>query len=721
MRKVPTLLGGVAVALGAALAAAQTPLLGPEIPVNTYTTGNQTFPAATIDPQGNFVLVWQSNGQDGDGQGVFGRRFDAAGTPLGSEFQVNTYTTGYQYRPKVAHDGSGNFVVVWQSYPQTGDDAGSIFGRRYDNAGNPLGGQFHVNTYTTNWQSHPSIAMSPSGKFIVAWESVGQDGDGPGVFAQRFDAAGAPEGNEFQVNTTTIGVQHDPAVAMTDLGSFVVVWSSGEFGTANYDVFGQRFNATGAAIGEEFQVDTRTGQKARQPAVAMDNDGDFAVAWTQYDTIDGDGDAVFARRFGESGDPEGAPVRANASNLSPFNPSVAFDATHEFIVCWNDAGDNPAQPGGLGIFAQRFGDPSVPVGSNFQVNVFSTGNQLFPSVAMNGNGNFVVAWQSQYLDGSNYGLAARRGEFHAAQPMQVDAHAPATGTQNLNGVLEPGETVQVEPAWMNTLGVDLADGVGTANDFTGPAGATYTLDDGAADYGIITAGATNDCFTATGNCYVMTVDAPAVRPGPHWDAAFTEAFSYGTKVWTLHVGESFPDVPRSQQFYKFIENLFHNGITGGCAGGNYCPDASVTRAQMAVFLLKSEHGSRYVPPPCAGVYPDVTCPSPFADWIEQLAAEGITGGCGSGLYCPDSPVTRQQMAVFLLKTKSGSAYTPPMCTGVFDDVACPSQFADWIEDLAGQGITGGCGNNDYCPTSPNTRGQMAVFLVKTFGLLLYGP
>jgi len=208
----------------------------------------------------------------------------------------------------------------------------------------------------------------------------------------------------------------------------------------------------------------------------------------------------------------------------------------------------------------------------------------------------------------------------------------------------------------------------------------------------------------------------------HWDATFSENLNgLITKTWSLHVGESFPDVPISHPFYAFIENLFHNGVTGGCGGGGYCPDSSVTRAQMAVFLLKSEHGSAFAPPPCTGVFPDVACPSTFADWIEQLAAEGITGGCGGGNYCPDNPVTRQQMAVFLLKAKYGSTYVPAGCTGIFGDVPCPSQFADWIEELSNQGITGGCGGGNYCPTNPNTRGQMAVFLVKTFGLLLYGP
>ena len=124
-----------------------------------------------------------------------------------------------------------------------------------------------------------------------------------------------------------------------------------------------------------------------------------------------------------------------------------------------------------------------------------------------------------------------------------------------------------------------------------------------------------------------------------------------------------------------------------------------------------------MPPPCTpGIFADVACPSAFADWIEALAAEGITGGCGGGNYCPTNPVRRDQMAVFLLKAEHGSSYVPPTCTGVFPDVPCPGTFTDWIEQLATENITGGCGGGNYCPGNPNTRGQMAVFIVKTFGL-----
>lgn len=321
----------------------------------------------------------------------------------------------------------------------------------------------------------------------------------------------------------------------------------------------------------------------------------------------------------------------------------------------------------------------------------------------------------------------RRPDAYAARGLGVDVHGTG-GLSDLNGVFEPGESVIVEPSWQNLLTLALSF-TGTASAFSGPAGPAYVLNDIVADYGTASAGAATDCYGATlgHDCYQMSV--AGTRPAAHWDATFDEALTSGpatfNRTWTLHLGGSFPDVPTSQQFYPFVENLFHNGITDGCGGGDYCPTASVTRGQMAVFLLKSEHGASYLPPVCTGIFGDVLCAHPFADWIEQLVHENITAGCGGGAYCPDAPVTRAQMAVFLLKTSLGSAYAPPACTGtVFVDVPCTGgafDFDPWIEDLAGRGITGGCGGGNYCPNNPNNRGQMAAFLVKTFGLQLYGP
>jgi len=208
---------------------------------------------------------------------------------------------------------------------------------------------------------------------------------------------------------------------------------------------------------------------------------------------------------------------------------------------------------------------------------------------------------------------------------------------------------------------------------------------------------------------------PAMAAGSLGDVTVTNLDgTTGTlsKGWVA----DFLDVPLNNQFHTFVTTLVSNGITAGVGGGNYGVGFSTLRQQMAVFLLKAKFGICYVPPPCTGVFTDVPCPSTFAPWIEALAAQGITGGCGGSNFCPTSPVRRDQMAVFLLKTEHGSTYVPPECTGVFGDVACPSTFANWIERLAAENVTGGCGGGNYCPLNPNTRGQMAVFITKTFTL-----
>jgi len=217
------------------------------------------------------------------------------------------------------------------------------------------------------------------------------------------------------------------------------------------------------------------------------------------------------------------------------------------------------------------------------------------------------------------------------------------------------------------------------------------------------------------NSTTIHANAPALAAGSLSDVAVTNTDGSAGTLEKGYVAD-FLDVPPQQQFHLYVTTLVTNSITVGVGGGLYGVASPTLRQQMAVFLLKARHGLCYTPPPCAGIFADVPCPSTFANWIEALAGEGITGGCGGGGYCPQNPVRRDQMAVFLLKAEHGSSYAPPPCTGTFADVACPSTFADWIEQLATEQVTGGCGGGNYCPLDPNTRGQMAVFITKTFHL-----
>ena len=288
-----------------------------------------------------------------------------------------------------------------------------------------------------------------------------------------------------------------------------------------------------------------------------------------------------------------------------------------------------------------------------------------------------------------------------------------------NRVMDPGETATMAPTWRNDSATAQANVTGTLSAFTGPAGPTYTINDGSAAYGTIAASGSATCT----DCYSLTASA-ATRPAQHWDTTVNETLSVPgqAKTWTLHIGGSFADVPASSPFYRFVETLFHRSITGGCSPTSYCPLANTTREQMAVFVLVSKEGSGYLPPACSppNTFVDVPETSPFCRFIEELATRGVVAGCGGGAYCPTADVSREQMAIFVLRTLD-PALSPPACTTpMFTDVPASSPFCRWIEELARRGVVTGCGGGAYCPTAPVTREQMGVFLTVTFGLTLYG-
>lgn len=189
----------------------------------------------------------------------------------------------------------------------------------------------------------------------------------------------------------------------------------------------------------------------------------------------------------------------------------------------------------------------------------------------------------------------------------------------------------------------------------------------------------------------------------------------------------FSDIASSYMFFPEIHALYGSGVTGGCGSGNYCPDTSVTRGQMAAFILRAENISSclYVPPdgPTTPTFSDVGTGHQFYDLIEEFSDQGFTSGCGGGNYCPDASVTRGQMAVFLLRGKYGTGYSPAACSGDsgFLDVPDTHPFCAWIKKLAEDGITGGCGGGNYCPESAVTRGTMAAFLQRTYGLIRVLP
>jgi hypothetical protein len=334
--------------------------LGTELQVNSHATALQTYPAVAMQPGGDFVVVWHSFGQDGYGYGIFGRRFSSSGAFLGVEFQVNSVTTGYEGYPAIAADADGDFVVSWHGWGA--EYSYEVFARRFDSAGNAQGDEFQVNTHTADDQYRTELAMSSGGAFIIVWDSNRQDSPGypinnRGVFGQRFDSNGAPQGTEFQVNTYTMYNQHFPRVAADDLGGFVVTWHSLAQDGQNRGIFAQRFDSAGAALGAEFQVNIYTYNAQSLPRIAAEGDGDFIVVWSSGGQ-DGDIFGAFARRFDSSGVPQTGDVQINTYTTGgQTSPAVATDGAGNYVVAWESLhqdGDH------LGIFA-RLGVALTPL------------------------------------------------------------------------------------------------------------------------------------------------------------------------------------------------------------------------------------------------------------------------------------------------------------------------------------------------------------------------
>ncbi len=325
-----------------------------------------------------------------------------------------------------------------------------------------------------------------------------------------------------------------------------------------------------------------------------------------------------------------------------------------------------------------------------------------------------------YLAASGSGACAGDSPAMTAAALALDAGG--------NGVFEVGETVELAPTWSNG-GTSSASNLGGAlANFTGPGGPVYSIVDGSSFYGTVATGNQASC-SGEADCYGLSVSGS--RPSLHWDATVDETLSTGeAKTWSLHVGASFSDVPTTQPFYSSIEALLHADITGGCGGGAFCPEGPVTRAVAAYVLLRAKEGPDFNPPSCdvgGEMFPDdVPESDPFCPWVEEAATRQIMSACtiDGQSFCPGLVVTREQAAVYLLRTVDGVGVPPAACTEgnePYDDVLFDSLYCRWIQEVKSRGISQGCGGNDYCPFGTVNRDVMAAVLRRALGLLLYEP
>lgn len=389
-----------------------------EFQVNSYASGKQHATDIAMDGEGNFVMVWKDNqrrhnygrvykssgnpesvefqvgasektqhatsieilengdfiavwheidiSQPGANFAVYGRLFNADGTPKSSAFSVSEAAAEestdaeirelvkYGTNAQLAVDGNGNFVVVWHV-------GNRIFAQGYDNTANLRGGVFEVGeTVNSNIVPNPAIAVNTSGVFIISWN--GSDNDETGVFAQRFHANGTAMESAFLVNTTQNERQNNPAITLWDNGAFTIIWES--FNQQNdFDIYGQRFNMSGDRVGSEFLINSYVSDAQKSPSISKFNDGSFLTAWSSFGQ-DGYAEGIYAKLFDANGSPispnfddsmrgsVGAEFRMNTFNEPQQDkPKTATNKENIFMAAWEDGKNDGSQEG---IFAQRY-------------------------------------------------------------------------------------------------------------------------------------------------------------------------------------------------------------------------------------------------------------------------------------------------------------------------------------------------------------------------------
>jgi len=379
--------------------------VGSEFRINTYTFNAQKGPSIGEFSDGTFIVVWNSWEQDGSNWGIYGQKFNSNGTKVGGEFIINTYVAGSQYYPNIGTFNNGNFIIVWSNNGQGG--SWEINGQKFNSNGTKLGTELYINTYTSYDCWYPEVETLIDSNFIVSWVdgnsfSKGQDGSGAGIYGQKFNSNGVRLGSEFQVHTYTIGHQWSPNIGAFNTGSFVIVWAEGDVANAHdrnseghgiyrqrSGIYGQKFDSNGLKLAHEFQVSTYPYGEQVTPKIIIFDDNSFIVVWNSYGQ-DGSGWGIYGQRFNYTGTKIGLEFQMNTNvHEDQIKPNIGRFSNGNFILTWESKNQGESN---RKIHCQQFHYDGTKMGSEFQINTHSIGNQTAPDIGILTDNKYVIVW-----------------------------------------------------------------------------------------------------------------------------------------------------------------------------------------------------------------------------------------------------------------------------------------------------------------------------------------
>jgi len=402
LRKGVAVLGTAALLMSGGEVLGQQPVrVGEEFRVNECTQSLQELADVAMNKDGSFVVVWQSSceGQDGHYSGIYARRFDESGMPLGSEFQVNTYISSFQFHPSIAMDEDGDFVIVWQSgplfdnegTPQDGSYYG-VYGQRYRSNGQPVGEEFQVNTYTTGIQGNPSIAMDDDGDFLVAWEGFGIDSDNINfsIYGQRYDKNGNRLGAEFKISSNDQFGKVDVEVEMDKDGNSIAVWRSLHQDGDSWGIFGQVIDKDGNFLGKEFSVNDYSNGSQSGVSIGIGNDQSFIVTWSSYDEMHL---GSYAKKFDSILHPNNTNAEFQVHANGHISDIVKLDNDVFVMLLQAENREDDSSDLYLGLYQQNEGFKSLEIPINSQHNF----KNINASLGISEDNNLITIWQSDQL------------------------------------------------------------------------------------------------------------------------------------------------------------------------------------------------------------------------------------------------------------------------------------------------------------------------------------
>ncbi len=461
----------------ASIAKAQFTTLTNETLVNTTTTGDQyaywwSVRTLAVQPDGGFIIVWiDLGGLDGSAQGIFAQRFNASGAKVGTEFQVNTTTTGDQFSPAMAVAPDGSFIIAWEG-PGSGID---VWAQRFTKNGVKIGTEFLLNTTISGSQRYPELQFYPDGTFVAGFVDGGQ------TVLQRFNSLGRPIGIETRISSGTGDVVMDALCVRPD-NSLLMVWTSGG------DVYGQLFTSTLQPIGSQTRLNSYTSGTQEYAVARVDGAGNFVVAWQDH-AQDGSGMGAYYRRYDNNFNPLSATELAVTTNTTgdQVEPQVAIDASGRFIIAWTDYNNRDGGGGaGESVWFREFDVNGNPVGVETRVNQSITGYQGYPVLGMNESGRFVIEFEGNGTQAGqidDYGVFARAYQLSqtgttalSVTPTSVTASDTVTITMTLTN---PTSLANVRPNPLTVSGTNdvfatLVSGPTPASATVGTSPVTFT-------------------------------------------------------------------------------------------------------------------------------------------------------------------------------------------------------------------------------------------------------